>query len=342
LQRQGQLQQAAARFSRALELNPDNVVAEVNLECNRNLQSGQKTTVQISHSVEEKLGHRTWDQVMRDHGPFDEPTFCYAQGNAFLQGGNNHQAALQFERVRVLEPENLPARLGLAQIYFFNRMPTEALEVIDEIHSKCESQGIHHTNAIQLLGIEASAHLAKGDLKGAEASVASALSKSPRDADLLATATKVYMDFGLYTNALSTIDQELQVRPDDAGALFFKGNAYLQLNDFAKAIDPLTRVLEMETNNFSKGHYLAQFMRAKAYLGQEKFADAIADYEVLRAALPKEFPVYFDLADIAYRQHDTNTAIQNYELYKANAPTNFTSDLSFVNDRLKELKHGSP
>lgn len=342
LQRQNQFSEAAAYLSRALELNPDNVVAQVNLECNRNLQASKNTTVPISKEIEEKFGHRTWDQIMRENGPFDEPSFCFAQGNAFMQGGNNHQAALQFERVRALQPENLHARLNLAQIYFFNRLPNEALKIIDEIHARSGSVGLNHTNAVQLLGIEASAHLAKADLNGAETTVEAALSKAPQDTDLLATATKVYMDFGLYTNALRTIEQQLQVRPDDPGALFCKGNACLQLNSFAEAIEPLTRVLNMESNNFSKAYYLAKFMRAKAYLGLGKLNEAKQDYLALSKALPKEFPVYFDLGEIAYREKDTSAAVQYYQLYKANAPTNFVDDIKLADSRLGELKNGSP
>jgi len=342
LQRQGNLARAAAHFSRSLELNPDNVVAEVNLSCNRNLQSGQKSSVLITKSVEDKFGHRSWDQVMRENGPFDEPVFCYAQGNAFLQGGNSHQAALQFERVRVLEPENVPAQVSLAQIYFFHRLPDEALAVIHGIHAKADTQGIDHTNQVQLLALETAAHLAKGNLKAADAVVQEALSKAPKDHDLLSAATKVYMDFACYTNALGVIDQQLQARPDDAGALFYKGNAYLQLKDFAQAIGPLTRLLQMETNNFSKAHYLAQFMRAKAYLGLTKLNEAKADYETLSKALPKEFPVYLDLGEIAYLEKNDKAAVQYYELYKANAPTNENDDLKLVNSRLEELKHRSP
>ncbi|HTL17632.1 MAG TPA: tetratricopeptide repeat protein, partial [Patescibacteria group bacterium] len=147
---------------------------------------------------------------------------------------------------------------------------------------------------------------------------------------------------GCYTNALNTIDQQLKVRPDDPGALFYKGNACLQLNNYAEAIAPLTKVVQMETNNFSKAHYLALFMRAKAYLGMQKLEEAKADYEALRQALPNEFPVYFDLGEIAYREKDTNSAIRNYELYKSHAPTNSTDELKLVNSRLAELKHGSP
>lgn len=342
LQRQGQLKQAASYFTRALELNPDNVVAEVNLSCNGNLQAGQKTSVQISKAIEDKFGHRSWDQIMRENGPFDEPAFCFAQGNAFFQGGNYHQAALQFERVRVLESENLAARMGLAQIYYFNRLPDKTLQVIEEIHANERGLGVNHTNAVELLGFEMAAQLSKGDLKAAEAVVQTTLNKTPGDADMLAAATKVFMDFGCYTNALDLIDQQLQSRPDDPRALFYKGNASLQLNHFKDAIDPLTRLLQMETNNVSKLRYLAQFMRAKAYLGLDELKEAKADYEALSKELPKEFPVYFDLGEIAYRQKDPKAAIHYYELYKANAPTNFTKDLKLVDTRMAELKQSSP
>ena len=342
LQREGQLTRAADCFSRAVELNPDNVVAEINLSCNHNLQAGQKSGVQITKSVEDKFGHRNWDQVMRDNGPFDEPVFCYAQGTALLQGGNSHQAALAFERVRALEPQNVAAQVSLAQIYFFHSLPDDALQVIQGIHAKADPQVIDHTNQVEMLAIEAAANLTKGNLKAAATAVQLALDKAPRDHDLLVAATKVYMDFGCYTNALPLIDEQLRTRPDDAGALFYQGNAFLQLNDFAAAIPPLTRLLDMETNNFSKAHYLAQFMRAKAYLGLRKFTEAKADYETLSKALPKEFPVYFDLGEIAYRERDTRAAIQYYELYKANAPTNNNNDLTLVDSRLAELKQSSP
>src|SRR5262249_51947812 len=69
MQKQNQLPKAAAHFTRALELNPDNVVAEVNLACNQKLQAGQKTSVQLSKDLEDKFGHRTWDQIMRENGP---------------------------------------------------------------------------------------------------------------------------------------------------------------------------------------------------------------------------------------------------------------------------------
>src|SRR5439155_14084273 len=56
LQKCGELRKEAAHFERALELNPDNVTAQVNLECNRSLQAGTKTTVQMSKAATDSFG----------------------------------------------------------------------------------------------------------------------------------------------------------------------------------------------------------------------------------------------------------------------------------------------
>jgi hypothetical protein len=47
------------------------------------------------------------------------------------------------------------------------------------------------------------------------------------------------------------------------------------------------------------------------------------------------------LGDIAYKNHDTNAAIRNYDLYLANSPTN-TEEAKLVIARLKELKAHTP
>src|SRR5438046_8384130 len=54
MQRNGELTAAASHFERAQELNGDNVVAKINLECNQRLQAGRKTSVQISKAIEDE------------------------------------------------------------------------------------------------------------------------------------------------------------------------------------------------------------------------------------------------------------------------------------------------
>ena len=336
LQKKKELEKAAAHFERALDLNPDNVAAQVNLDCNRKLRAGKQTAVQVSKAISDKFGkYRTWDMVVGENGPFDEPTFCYEQGRVYIQTKLFRQAMEEFARVTELDATHLPARLWLAQLYIVSRRPEMALQVVEEIHQKEADFGVSRTNMNELLFAEASAHLAKKDTAGADAAVERTVQKYPGSVDLLATATQVYMNFGFYSNALGTIEQQLKLAPDNPAALINKGFALLQINACEQAIPPLTRVLTMQSTNYS-----ALLNRAIAYLRCDKLDDAQHDYQTLQKAFPTAFQIYYGLEEVDYHKKDTNSAIRNCELYLANAPTN-SDEAKFIRGRLEELK-GAP
>jgi tetratricopeptide (TPR) repeat protein len=336
LQKSGRWTNAAARFALAKSINPENVVAQINFDCNQSIQVGRKPSAQLPKSVEDEFGkYRNWDQVVGENGPFDEPNFCYEQGRAFVRGRNYRQAALQFERAIALAPENLAARLWLAHLFVEGRQPDEALKLIKDIHANKEMLGLNSTNRSELLQVELSAHLVRGDLEQAEVVVGKALEHSPGNGDLLMTAAEAYLKYGHFTNALVLEDRVLSISPTNQNALLDKGYTYLQMNAYGEAIPPLTQVLQVEPTNFS-----AKLNRAIAYLRTDQLEAARKDYEVLASQWPKVYQVYFGLGEIAWRQQDTNAAIRNYQLYLTNSPVN-TDERKMVNDRLKDLKSGT-
>jgi tetratricopeptide (TPR) repeat protein len=336
MQKSGHLGKAATHFERAVALNPDNVVAQVNLQCNQNLQAGRKSSVQVSKSIEDEFGkYRNWDQVVGENGPFDEPNFCYEQGHVFVNNNLYRQAAAEFDRVRTLAPENLAARIWLAQLHVLSQMPGEALKLVGEIHAQTNLLEAMRTNRANLLFVEASAHLVQNDLKSAESAVRKAVAEQPGDAELLARASEVFLRYGRYTNALVTIEQELELAPTNMTALVNKGLACIQVGAFEQAIPPLTRALTMDTNN-----YAALLNRAIANLRGNQLDAAQRDYESLQRTFPTAHQIYYGLAEVAWRKQDTNAAIRNYQLYLANAQTN-TAEAKLVSARLKELKSGS-
>ena len=56
---------------------------------------------------------------------------------------------------------------------------------------------------------------------------------------------------------------------------------------------------------------------------------------------PSVLQIQYGLGEIAWQKHDTNAAIQQYQLYLSNSPDN-PEEIKTVRERLKELKPSSP
>jgi tetratricopeptide (TPR) repeat protein len=334
LQRNGVLPEASAHFSRALDLNPDNVVADVNYTCNRQLQSSHRDKAQLSKAIQDEFGkYRNWNQVLNVNGPFDEPDFCYQQALVMAGGHNYRQAAQEFTRVKTLAPENFPARLRLAELYLISQRPELSVREIEEIHAQTNLVGLNPTNQIEWAGIEISAYIAAKKMPQAEASARASLAKYPNDTNLLASITQVYMDHGCFSNALDLIEKEIKLMPDQPGVLVNKGFSLIQLKNYDQAIPPLQHAVALQTNN-----YLGVLNLAIAELLSDRLNEAQTHYELLQKAYPTFYMTYYGLEEIAYRKKDTNTAIQSCLLYLTNAPPN-TEECKFMKARLEELQH---
>jgi tetratricopeptide (TPR) repeat protein len=215
------------------------------------------------------------------------------------------------------------------------QLPEEALKLIKDLQQNRDRFQISRTNVNELMFAEASAYLANKDSASAEIVIEKALKQYQTDKELLpkmlATASRMYMNFGVFSNALPLIDRQLTIAPDNIDALFFKGYAFLQLRLFEQAVPPFTRVLQ------STNYAPALLNRAIAYLRSGQLEASQGDYEALLKTLPNAYPVYYGLGEIAYLRKDTNAAIRYYELYLTNGSPN-PEETKFVSQRLAELK----
>jgi len=260
-------------------------------------------------------------------------------GLMYMQNSSRsyRQAAEQFSRVKALAPERLPSRVWLGQLHLLFNQPDDTLKLVQEIRARSDALGLNATNQTDVVALEASAYLVKKEVADAEKVFQTALAKAPGDEALLSTATQVYMRAGLYTNALATIEQRLQLNPTNVNALVNKGFTCLQLKDYDRAIEPLSRVIEMGTNETGQVQVqqMALLNRAIAYLLSDKLDAAQQDYETLQKALPTAPQIFYGLGEVAYRKKDTNAAVRNYELFLSNAPTN-TPEYEQISQRVKE------
>ena len=101
LQRANELEKAGACFTLAEQINPDNVVAQINLQFNQALREGQSVPLDLSKADNDQFGkYHDWNEVVNANGRFDEPSFCLLEGiNLATQNQYYHQAATAFARV---------------------------------------------------------------------------------------------------------------------------------------------------------------------------------------------------------------------------------------------------
>jgi tetratricopeptide (TPR) repeat protein len=334
LQRSGELEKAAARFDMAQKLNPDNVVAQINLQFNQKLRAGQAVTMDLSSATPDQFGkYRDWDAVLNENGPFDEISFCFEDGILLAQdNGYFRQAIAQFTRVRELAPDNLPARLWLGQLYLVSHLPERALDALREPLAQPQKFSLAETNSTQLDLLAAAAYFQKNDTAHGIELLQTEISRHPTNDELLVTAAQAYLTRGLFADAMGVIDHKLKLTPDDPGWLFSRGYASLQLKNYDDAIAAMTRVLAIQTNNSN-----ARFNRALAYLNSGQLDAAHDDYEKLQHSFTNAFQIAYGLGEIAWRKHDTAEAIRNYDIYLASANTN-TAEATNILQRLRDLK----
>ncbi|MDD5139524.1 MAG: tetratricopeptide repeat protein [Verrucomicrobiales bacterium] len=334
IQRAGDLTNAAAHFEMAQKLNPENIVAQVNLDFNRSLQAGQTVPVDLSKANAEK--YSSWSAILGEDGPFDEPSFCFKTGAILAsQNGYFRQAVEPFERVRQLVPDNLAARLWLAQCYLVSHLSDRALDALREPLEQPVKFSLTPTNSTQLNILAAAAYFQKDNNNRGIELIEAEISRQPTNDVLLVTAVQIYLKRGLFSNALAIIDRKLEAAPEDPTWLFGKGFASIQTKAFDDAIAALTHLLTIQTTNND-----ALFNRAVAYLQSGRLDAARADYQQLQKAFTNSFQVAYGLGEIAWRKHETNEAIKNYEAYLATVNTN-TAEATNIIQRLRELK-GQP
>jgi len=322
LQRAGELEKAGVAFDAAQLLNPQNEVAKINFDFNQSLREGNPKPAELGETIPDQLAG----------GPVDEPSYCFQTGSIMLGNGYYKQAAAAFERVRALAPDNLASRYLLAQLYITFRRPDEALAALQEPMAHPEKFSLTRDNSTELSVLAAESYFLKNDSANAVQLLDSEMNRHPADTNLVVAAVQAYVLHGLFDNALAVIDKKLSVTPDDPLWLFGKGYVELQAKNYDASVAALSRVLEIQPTNND-----ARFNRAIAHLDSGRLDAARADYLKLQQSVTNSVPVAYGLGEIAWRQHQTNEAIRNYEIYLAVANTN-SAEAKTVAERLHDLK----
>ncbi len=315
LQRQGRWSEARLRFEQALQLNPDNVSAQISLVCNTNLQSGSRLGLAGVDKVADQLGSiQHLSAILNNCGPFDEPVFCYLLGCAFQKNGMWLQAAEQFERTRTLAPGTLAPELALAEIYTRLQFADRARPLINHLRDVTKNLPASSALDLEMALLEANSWLSHTNTANASGVLQSVWQQHPDDLQITYGVISAYLAFGDFTNALQLVNTKLARSPDDVTSLNIQAAILIQSGDAAAAIPVLDHVLTL--TNLPE----TRLTRAIARLACQDFAAAETDFRELEKSGEEPGRVSYGLAAIAEHRHDTNRAAYYLRLCLTNTP----------------------
>ena len=219
----------------------------------------------------------------------------------------------------------------LAMIFNYNRLPDKALEVLHDPITNPSQFALTEYNSTELNWQVAAGYIGKNKFLEAADLLEIESSHHPDDTNLPPAIVQALFAGHAYTNALDVINRRLARTPDALDWIYGKAFASLQIGAYDDAAKSFTRVLEIQTNNPD-----ALYNRAFAIFKSDHLDAARADFRQLQATYTNEFHVAYGLGEIAWRQHETNEAVRNYQIYLANAPTN-SAELKTVRERLTQI-----
>ena len=329
LQMAGRWADAARSFTNALNLNPNNYVAQLNLDFNGRHQAG---TESVTNSEGLELGaYRNIEQEVGLCGPIDEPFNRITLGNYCAKNKLPFHAMDQFQRVYELQPANWGAKLWLASLNLNAGRPAATLQVLREVRQILSTNGYLTNYVVNLDVIEAQADLALTNKAAATAVLGDAIDSSHGDPKLMADAVQALWQAGLKDEARELMDHLVQQHPASAPVYTMRGLVFLQMGKLEDADKDLSQALILDPKN-----QIVRFKRGYVRVQMKQYDAAQADFESMLQSSTNAFPAYFAMAQISRAKNDLPKAKSQLETYLQYASTN-SPDYNAAIEQLKSL-----
>jgi tetratricopeptide (TPR) repeat protein len=334
IQRLGQPPAARVWFQRALDLNPDNLAARINLLYNERCQQGDRRrfdSTEVQRQFRDVFSkYHNWLEVLHNNGLVDEPALLFKMARGLLAEQNNRQAVGELARCIELAPDWTEPRLWLALGYIDLRDFTNALAVTDGIKAMpTPPQGI---DLAQQIFCRTTALQSLGRTNEAAADLETFISQQSEQAELLSATAELFAQNQRFQNTLTVLEPLLKRDPTNAKLLARKGWAEVQLSKFVEAITTLSKAIAADPSDEE-----ARLQRAIASMGAGQLEAAHADYQELLKTQSGHANALYGLGAIAWRKRDTNAAIDFYQQYLSRSNKE-SPQFRLASARLRQLK----
>lgn len=334
LLRAGQGDVAKAWFQRAIQLNPVNVSALINLEVAERRSRGDTVRLKMDWAREhfsDAFDHcENWWEVLSRNGPVDDATFLLQSGQLFMSTSNPRQATEAFTRCQQLSPDWPIAKLGEARMRNamgeFNRA-FELADGLDAISGQFTGSGL-----AQLLLARVTAQRGLNRTNEAWSSIEQYVARFPKHGPVISAAATLCSEERKFERELELLTVLSSLVKADANLLARIGLAEFRLGRNKQSTTTLTRALDLAPDDVS-----VRLLRATVQIASGESDGARADYKALLKSADVSQQALFGLGNMAWRSQDKNTAIRYYEQFMSNNAY-ATPQAGVATERLKQMR----
>lgn len=321
------LESSALLFSRAKQLNPDNIAADINLKFNQSLQAGRRDSPAAGKSLEQLFGlkYRSWDALVQLNGPIDDPVVCLNLGRSMSAQSLVRQAITEFRRSIALSPadQQQTTRLLLAKAYSSANLFEQVFDTLREIRQAGVDHPIDPEDELLLYELEAFAMKARDqNTTAAIAFLQEKLAQHRNATSLVYALAMLYLEANQPDQAIDLFNRqlaEIPPNPEDPSKLesllLNKATLCMQLARYEEAGQALRQILSR-----SPDHAEALLNQGALYIRTERFDQAIAPLKRLLELQPDYLAAQLNLAIALLKSGKLDEAQAQYHLLLDNLP----------------------
>ena len=236
----------------------------------------------------------------------------------YYQSQRIRDAVVEAQSILAKDPDNLPARRLLARIY------ARTLGDLSEASAQRETLARAAEQYREILRLDpadtdaalwlARLYRLQNDRENAAAVLRALLVREPANESGVELLTQLFLDEGKAQEAIALLEGILQRSPT-ARLWELLGDAYHQTHDLAGAEQAYRRATEASPDDVNRRKQLAQ-----ALVAEEKYPEAVEQYERLTQMEAEDFDNYLQLAKVYRQVRQLDKAEQNILLAKQRSP----------------------
>jgi tetratricopeptide (TPR) repeat protein len=227
-----------------------------------------------------------------------------ALGRAYFSRDHVEEAILAWGKIAEIDPQNIFARIQLADLFREQELYTKAIEQHEVIIRLKKDDPYRVCLSHREIG---KIHEEKGDYQKAIQSYDAAITlTTPGNwlrKDVQRRIIGVFASDGNWQGLVAYYQRKLQTAPNDPELIGLLASAYIENQQLDEGIDAYRKALELAPADTALRLELITVLR-----NAEKFDEAAAEYEFLSGSQPDDLGIYRELAELYLELQDENRA----------------------------------